>query len=60
MGWEIVDEEYENITASEARVQRVVWGVAGLFVLASVILSAKLIQSHSKNFTKPIIQSKVC
>jgi len=25
MGWEIVDEEYEKITASEARVQRVVW-----------------------------------
>ncbi|DAZ93679.1 TPA: hypothetical protein N0F65_008187 [Lagenidium giganteum] len=52
-------EENNNMAEDEARVQQLVWALAGLFVAASVLASAKLIRSHIHNFNNPIVQSKI-
>ena len=55
-----VDNEYALYLADqEAKVQRIVWAIAGIFVFTAVFVSIKLIRSHLQHFTKPIIQSKV-
>lgn len=40
--------------------EKVAWIVAGLFAGGAVLLSIRLIYSHLKHFTQPLIQSKVC
>ncbi|CAI5744572.1 unnamed protein product [Peronospora destructor] len=49
----------DTLAAPEADVQRLVWAVAGVFVIASIVSSALLIRGHLNHFTQPIVQSKI-
>ncbi|RMX66234.1 hypothetical protein DD238_004207 [Peronospora effusa] len=49
----------DTLAAPEADVQRLVWAIAGVFVIASIVSSVLLIRSHLNHFTQPIVQSKI-
>lgn len=54
-----IDVDEKNMTDDESRVQRIVWGIAGLFVAIAVIASVKLIRGHLNHFSQPNVQNKV-
>lgn len=49
----------DALAAPEREVQRIVWAVAGVFVAASIVVSALLIRGHLQHFTQPNVQSKI-
>ncbi|TMW62829.1 hypothetical protein Poli38472_005447 [Pythium oligandrum] len=61
MSWSMsaLDADDAEIAMAEARVQKIMWAVAGVCVAVAVVASIKLIRGHLHNFTHPIVQSKI-